>query len=57
VFDVAALLAAHGYPALSLAYFGQPGLPSRLCASRSSTSRAPSACCGARRASIPHASS
>jgi dienelactone hydrolase len=28
--DVAGLLAAHGYPALSLAYFGQPGLPSQL---------------------------
>jgi dienelactone hydrolase len=28
--DVAGLLAAHGYPALSLAYFGEPGLPSQL---------------------------
>jgi dienelactone hydrolase len=28
--DVAGLLAAHGYPALSLAYFGAPGLPSEL---------------------------
>ena len=28
--DVAGLLAAHGYPALSLAYFGEPGLPSEL---------------------------
>jgi dienelactone hydrolase len=28
--DVAALLAAHGYPALALAYFREPGLPSDL---------------------------
>ncbi|MBV9417836.1 MAG: dienelactone hydrolase family protein, partial [Solirubrobacterales bacterium] len=28
--DVAGLLAAHGYPALSLAYFGEPGLPSEF---------------------------
>ena len=26
--DAAAMLAAHGYPALALAYFGAPGLPS-----------------------------
>ena len=28
--DVAGLLAAHGYPALALAYFGERGLPARL---------------------------
>jgi dienelactone hydrolase len=28
--DVAGLLAAHGYPTLALAYFGEPGLPSKL---------------------------
>lgn len=28
--DVAGLLAAHGYPTLSLAYFGAPGLPKEL---------------------------
>ena len=28
--DVAAMLAAHGYPTLALAYFGEPGLPSQL---------------------------
>jgi dienelactone hydrolase len=28
--DLAALLASHGYPALALAYFGEPGLPSTL---------------------------
>jgi dienelactone hydrolase len=28
--DGAGVLAAHGYPALSLAYFGEPGLPSEL---------------------------
>jgi dienelactone hydrolase len=28
--DVAGLLAAHGYPALSLTYFGGPGLPKEL---------------------------
>jgi dienelactone hydrolase len=28
--DAAGLLAAHGYPTLALAYFGAPGLPSRL---------------------------
>jgi dienelactone hydrolase len=28
--DAGGLLAAHGYPTLSLAYFGQPGLPSQL---------------------------
>jgi dienelactone hydrolase len=30
MFDVAGLLAAHGYPALSLAYFGERGLPPEL---------------------------
>jgi dienelactone hydrolase len=28
--DAAGLLAAHGYPTLALAYFGQPGLPPQL---------------------------
>lgn len=28
--DAAAMLAAHGYPTLALAYFGAPGLPSQL---------------------------
>jgi dienelactone hydrolase len=28
--DAAGLLAAHGYPTLSLAYFGEPGLPKEL---------------------------
>ena len=28
--DAAAVLAAHGYPTLALAYFGDPGLPSQL---------------------------
>jgi dienelactone hydrolase len=28
--DVAGMLAAHGYPAIALAYFGEPGLPRRL---------------------------
>jgi dienelactone hydrolase len=28
--DAAGLLAAHGYPALALAYFGEPGLPDSL---------------------------
>jgi dienelactone hydrolase len=28
--DDAAMLAAHGYPTLSLAYFGEPGLPKKL---------------------------
>ena len=28
--DVAGMLAAHGYPALALAYFGVPGLPKQL---------------------------
>jgi Acyl-CoA thioester hydrolase/BAAT N-terminal region len=28
--DLAALLASHGYPALALAYFGEPGLPATL---------------------------
>ena len=28
--DVAALIAAHGYPVLALAYFREPGLPKRL---------------------------
>jgi dienelactone hydrolase len=30
MFDVAATLAAHGYPALALAYFHEPGLPQEL---------------------------
>ena len=30
VTSAAALLAAHGYPTLALAYFGEPGLPARL---------------------------
>ena len=54
--DAAAMLAARGYPALALACFGAPGLPSQLVNIPLEYSPGPCACSAARRTWIPRAS-
>jgi Acyl-CoA thioester hydrolase/BAAT N-terminal region len=49
----AALLAAHGYPTLALAYWKAPGLPRTSAGSRWSTSGRRSPCCAPNPVSIP----